>query len=35
MYVMTDFLTGHVLEAGAGLGGDPGLERSRHLTTGG
>jgi mannose-6-phosphate isomerase-like protein (cupin superfamily) len=34
MYVMTDFLTGYVVPAGAGLGGDPGLKASRHLTGG-
>jgi mannose-6-phosphate isomerase-like protein (cupin superfamily) len=34
MYVMTDFLTGYVLPAGTGLGGDPGLKASRHLTGG-
>ena len=26
---MTDFLTGYVVEAGAGLAGDPGLKASR------
>jgi hypothetical protein len=34
MNVMTDFLTGYVLQAGAGLGGDPGLKASRCLTGG-
>lgn len=34
MNVMTDFLTGYVLQAGAGLGGDPGLKASPCLTGG-
>jgi mannose-6-phosphate isomerase-like protein (cupin superfamily) len=34
MYPMTDFLTGYVVAAGAGLAGDPGLKASRHSTGG-
>ena len=34
MYPMTDFLTAHVVLAGAGLAGDPGLKASRHSTGG-
>ena len=34
MYPMTDFLTGYVVLAGAGLAGDPGLKASRHSTGG-
>ena len=34
MYPMTDFLTGYVVPAGAGLAGDPGLKASRHSTGG-
>lgn len=34
MYPMTDFLTGYVVPAGAGLAGDPGLKASRHWTGG-
>jgi mannose-6-phosphate isomerase-like protein (cupin superfamily) len=34
MYPMTDFLTGYVVVAGAGLAGDPGLKASRHSTGG-
>jgi len=34
MYLMTDFLTGYVVRAGAGLAGDPGLKASRHSTGG-
>ena len=31
---MTDFLTGYVVSADAGLAGDPGLKASRHSTGG-
>ena len=34
MDVMTDFLTGYVAAAGAGLAGDPGLKASRQSTGG-
>jgi mannose-6-phosphate isomerase-like protein (cupin superfamily) len=34
MYLMTDFLTGYVVPAGAGLAGDPGLKASGHSTGG-
>jgi mannose-6-phosphate isomerase-like protein (cupin superfamily) len=34
MYPMTDFLTGYVVAAGAGLADDPGLKASRHSTGG-
>jgi mannose-6-phosphate isomerase-like protein (cupin superfamily) len=34
MDVMTDFLTGYVVAAGAGLAGDPGLKASRQSTGG-
>jgi mannose-6-phosphate isomerase-like protein (cupin superfamily) len=34
MDVMTDFLTGYVVPAGAGLAGDPGLKASRPSTGG-
>jgi mannose-6-phosphate isomerase-like protein (cupin superfamily) len=34
MYLMTDFLTGFVVRAGAGLAGDSGLKASRHSTGG-
>jgi mannose-6-phosphate isomerase-like protein (cupin superfamily) len=34
MYLMSDFLTGYVVPAGAGLAGDPGLKASRHSTGG-
>lgn len=34
IYPVTDFLTGYVVSAGAGLAGDPGLKASRHSTGG-
>ncbi len=34
MYPMTDFLTGYMVPAGAGLAGDRGLKASRHSTGG-
>src|SRR5262249_57862315 len=34
MDLMTDFLTGYVVPAAAGLAGDPGLKASRHSTGG-
>jgi len=34
MDVMTDFLTGYVVAAGAGLAGDPGLKASRQSAGG-
>ncbi len=34
MDVMTGFLTGYVVAAGAGLAGDPGLKASRQSTGG-
>jgi hypothetical protein len=34
MYLMTDFLAGYVVRAGAGLAGDPGVKASRHSTDG-
>ena len=34
MDAMTDFLTGYVVAAGAGLAGDPGLKASRQSTGG-
>jgi mannose-6-phosphate isomerase-like protein (cupin superfamily) len=34
MYPMTDFLTGYVVPAGAGLAGDPGLKASWHSAGG-
>ena len=34
MDAMTDFLTGYVVAAGAGLAGEPGLKASRQSTGG-
>ena len=34
MYLMTEFLTGNVVPAGAGLAGGPGMKASRHSTDG-
>jgi mannose-6-phosphate isomerase-like protein (cupin superfamily) len=34
IYPVTDFLTGYVVSAGAGLAGDPGLKASQHSTGG-
>ncbi len=34
IFPVTDFLTGYVVSAGAGLAGDPGLKASQHSTGG-